>query len=96
MICPTCKGEKEQLALFTISETKPHELAKKITCLRCNGQGTVPDEQKEWIAIGKEMTKTRRSNKKTIREMSLKLGIEATSLSNIEQGQIKPDQSLYA
>lgn len=79
MKCPECHGAKD---IQLICPPMP----RKMPCPRCFGLGAVPDEQKEWIEVGKQMREDRLKRGHTLREESRRRKIDSLVLSNMERG----------
>lgn len=94
MICPECKGDCVIKIAFPINP-------KKCTypCLRCHATGIVSDEMGNWIKAGKELKAKRFEKRITLRDaakiLDKKHHSSLTLLSNMENGFIEPDLSLY-
>lgn len=61
MICPTCNGSKQ---VFAHVSGDNHGF-QYIACLRCKGEGHVPNEMEKWIQQGDRLNKWRRAHKLT-------------------------------
>ena len=62
----------------------------EITCLRCGGSGTVPDETAAWLAAGMAMKDDRRSRGNTLRKEAKEREMDPCELSAMETGRIEP------
>lgn len=90
MVCPDCDGNGKCDAFFlrmSNGSCVPH---RRIKCLRCKGECTVPDEMKEWIEAGKRLKQDRLSRGMGLRQESERLGCKASDLSARELGKVKP------
>ena len=93
MICPSCNGTKKIFALFPIWADSVPEKDRKIyadiPCHDCNN-GEVDDRYNEWLLIVKSMKAERISRKITLRKEAARRGMDASILSKMERGFIKP------
>jgi len=67
-----------------------HGEIRTVRCYRCSGQGTVPDEMAAWIALGKAIKERRMTPYRPLWVEAKRLGIDAKTLSDMEQGYCDP------
>jgi hypothetical protein len=87
MTCPQCLGEKLIRAAFK---------QIGIDCDMCNGKGSVPKEKLLDIKKGFALKKIRILKRLTLRDASKIYKIDATELSKMERGVIRPNMNIYA
>lgn len=76
MQCPTCDGSGKVDGLHFLL----------MTCYRCDGVGSVPDEMAQWVEDGKIYRLARQAKNETIGDAAKRLGISVPELSAIENG----------
>lgn len=82
--CPSCNG-------FGVVFPAPWENVTPIECDVCYGSGEINGKQKLWIEYGKRLKKYRIDKLQLgLREASRKYNIDASNLSKMERGVIKP------
>jgi phage FluMu protein Com len=81
MNCPDCKS-----AGFITGMGCPGFKMINLKCPRCEGLGTVSDEQAQWIEEGKKIRAFRHKRDLSLREAASALLIQPTYLSAIERG----------
>lgn len=87
MKCPQCSGFGELSDMF-------RRFVK--VCPLCNGSGVVSDKHILWVAQGKKLKEYRLDVLKLkLREASRKFGVDASNLSKMERGIIKPNANVY-
>lgn len=80
--CPSCDGFGKLFGAFT---------PKVITCFTCQGKGFVPKRSDIWIKQGEELKEYRLNVLKMgLREACRKYDYDASNLSKMERGLIKP------
>ena len=84
VICPDCKGDGVLIAYAC-----PGFRKVEMTCLRCQGNKTIPEEMLQWIKNGEAMTKKRRAAGIPLRKEAKRLGILASQLTDLEMGMVK-------
>lgn len=89
MECPDCGGGGKVIGLFAIRDGGC-DLCREFPCFRCAGSGAVPDETVVWMAAGKAMREDRRSRSNTLRKEAAERRMEASELSDMERGRVKP------
>lgn len=86
MKCPDCNG-----ATFITGIGCPGFKLINLKCPRCEGLGTVNDEQAQWIEEGKRIRAFRDKRDLSLREAAKVLLIQASYLSDIEHGRARAE-----
>jgi hypothetical protein len=85
--CPQCNGFGEIADLFRRFVA---------TCPLCIGKGEVTNKHSLWIAQGDKLRNYRIGIlKMTLREAARRYQVDASNLSKMERGIIKPNASIY-
>ena len=98
MVCPTCGGAKKLQTLFPIvsdgDEPRLKTTWPTIPCPRCGGTGEADNQTVNWMVNGEILKKSRFNKNLNLRNASKILNIDVHTLSQMEQGIIKPDLTL--
>ena len=98
MICPKCKGKKEEIGLFPCwAEGVPKKQRKPyvvIPCIQCGGNGIVSNKTPQWMKNGDIIKDRRISYRLTLRNACKLLKMNAIVLSEMERGAREPDMSI--
>lgn len=88
ILCTSCDGFGKHFTrpIYDKGKTKVIE----IKCELCNGTGKIEDEKIDWIIKDLELRKYRLSKDLSLRKASEILKIDASNLSKMERGVIKP------
>lgn len=87
MICPECEGRRTVTAILC----GPDGSRRMTTpCYRCNGTGALPERQRAWIELGRELRAQRIARHQSMLERARQLGIEVAEVSAMEQGRLDP------
>ena len=87
MICPICKGNKENFGIGCGSEgCKP----MKFKCFQCQGSGKISEQMNEWIKLGKIEREKRRVQNLSLREFAKEKRLSPVQVSDAENGRIDP------
>lgn len=78
------------IGLFAIRTDGECDSCCEFPCFRCDGSGTVPGETTAWMLAGKAMRDDRRSRGNTLRKEAAERRMEASELSAMERGKVKP------
>ncbi len=91
MKCPDCETGKLLgfFPLYREGYEGPRSPVIEMTCHRCGGTCEVPDEQAEWIKIGKSLKADRLARGVGLREEAERRGM-LTEYPKMERGEIQP------
>ena len=89
--CPDCNGSKQIIAAFVDGykdgkRWSGHNMP--MTCFRCKGTGSVPEEMLKWIKHGKILKESRMNPYRNQREEARRRNITPSELSKMEMGYI--------
>lgn len=85
--CPQCSGFGELADIF-------RRFVRQ--CPLCNGSGEVPDKHILWREQGRKLKAYRLDTLHLLlREAARKFGVDASNLSKMERGIIKPNANIY-
>lgn len=88
ILCTSCDGFGKHFSRPIIVKGKTKII--EMQCDLCNGTGKIEDEKIDWIIKGEELKKYRLRKNFSIREAARVLGMDASNLSKMERGVIKP------
>lgn len=94
MICPDCNGAGKtgpvhlNKGFNEQSGRCDGEWRESISCMRCSGEGIVPDAMADWIANGLTMRSARRVAGESLSAAAKRMGITVPQLSAIEHGRV--------
>ena len=86
MTCPDCNGEREVDVYFVLRADGICHPHLRLSCIRCQATGQLPDEMAEWIEAGKKLRTDRLARNMTLRAEAKRLGVSPSELSAREQG----------
>lgn len=66
-----------------------------LDCPTCEGTNKITDEQLLWIEQGKKIRELRRNKLVGPSDAAEKLGIKPSVLLSMENGRVKPDETLF-
>lgn len=89
MICPGCKGKKQNYCHVNYGPGKGGEW-KFLDCSRCSGTGEISDEFKPWVEEGERLRAERIAAGKSVHDAASAAGVDGQTYIKMERGKIKP------
>lgn len=89
MICPACKGNKQNYCHVYYGPGKGGEW-KFLDCSRCLGTGEISDEFIPWVTEGERMRSERIAAGQSIHDAAKIAGVDGQTYIKMERGKIKP------
>jgi hypothetical protein len=91
MRCPDCHGSRTVSAFVDFDDPSKRRLML-LACSRCQGEGTVSDQQAAWLRIGDRHRTERVGRDESLMECARRLGMSARELSDMEHGRVNPSR----
>jgi RecJ-like exonuclease len=88
ILCTSCDGFGKHFGRPVLIKGKVTVI--ELTCQLCEGTGKIPDEKIEWVIQGQQLRKYRLQQDISLRSAAKMLNIDASNLSKMERGIIKP------
>lgn len=93
ILCTSCDGFGKHFSRPILIKGKVEIIELK--CELCNGTGKIKDEKIDWIIKGQKLREYRLEKEITLRKAAKMLGMDASNLSKMERGIIKPKNIWY-
>lgn len=84
--CPRCDGRGWVGPIHINRGDKPHEWRKRMDCDLCRATGTISDDVRDAIELGRRFRERRIARDESLREAAQRLGMRASELSALETG----------
>lgn len=88
ILCTSCDGFGKHFSRPLLIDGRVTTLELK--CELCNGTGKISDEKIDWIIKGQNIKRQRLDKQISLRKAAKILGMDASNLSKMERGIIKP------